>query len=270
MLANWYWLIPVFLLTFVNWGLEALKWKMGLEDVYGMSYKESWQSVIWGNMFSFITPNRAGSFLGRIILLPQRLRVVAIFRSFVINFYQLLITLVLGLVAMVFHPIPSKVWADLNWKSFHWIWILLVCSFLLIALAFMLLNNQKIGRFYFQLQKNIRRTLASGFIKKTPILITLSLLRYLVFVVQYLLLITFLFQVPVEMAWVTGIVLSFFIIAIFPISVFSNIGVREQVFIWVFAPWLDARIASICLIIWILNVLVPVLMGMWSYGRWKR
>lgn len=270
MLRYWYFMLPVLIGTFLNWGLESVKWKRSMQDVYPLTFKEAWQGVIWGNMFSFITPNRTGSFLGRILLLPRKYRVTGMLRSVVINTFQFSTTLILGALAFIFYT-PGQNWIK-QWalKDFeHYFYIGSIVILLMLVVLF-LIRGRDLSRLKLQTIKYFRRAFNKELLKTSPELLIWSVLRYGVFVGQYLVLIYGMTQQSFHWDWIPAIALAFFLISIFPISIFSNIGVREQVFIWVFSPWMDGRIAIISLIIWILNVLLPVIWGIISYGRYQR
>jgi uncharacterized membrane protein YbhN (UPF0104 family) len=60
--------ILVIVLMFVNWSLEALKWKISVQSVQPVSFFRSLKAIFSGVSFSVTTPNRTGEYLGRVFI----------------------------------------------------------------------------------------------------------------------------------------------------------------------------------------------------------
>ncbi|MGQ0828986.1 MAG: lysylphosphatidylglycerol synthase domain-containing protein, partial [Bacteroidota bacterium] len=79
-------------LMFVNWGLEALKWKLLIHPLESVSYLTSIQSIFAGVTISIFTPSRVGEFVGRIFFLEHADKIQATLKSFIGSIMQLLVT----------------------------------------------------------------------------------------------------------------------------------------------------------------------------------
>jgi hypothetical protein len=95
-----FWL--VFLLMFLNWGLESLKWKLLLKPLESIRFTKAFKSVFAGCSITMITPNRTGEFGGRILFVEAENRIKAISTNILGSISQMLITSILGCVGLIF------------------------------------------------------------------------------------------------------------------------------------------------------------------------
>jgi uncharacterized membrane protein YbhN (UPF0104 family) len=88
-------LILVLILMFVNWGIEALKWKQLLRKIQQLSFVQSFKAILAGCTVSLMTPNRIGEFGGRLIYVENEYKVKAIALSILGGVTQLFVTFLL-------------------------------------------------------------------------------------------------------------------------------------------------------------------------------
>ena len=69
-----------------------------------MKFGQSIKAIFSGLSVSFLTPNRTGEFLGRIIFIPKVNRIKASIITFICNYSQLLTTITIGLVSLFYLP----------------------------------------------------------------------------------------------------------------------------------------------------------------------
>jgi hypothetical protein len=86
----------VLLLVFVNWAIEALKWQVLMRRLHPTGFLAAYRAVLAGLAFSFGTPNRVGDFGGRMLLVPEGKRGRSVTLSLFSGFSQLLVTLLMG------------------------------------------------------------------------------------------------------------------------------------------------------------------------------
>ena len=93
--------ILVIVLMFVNWSLEALKWKISVQNVQPVSFFRSLKAIFSGVSFSVTTPNRTGEYLGRVLYMDDgnRLRVISL--TILGSISQLLVTMFFGLLGLL-------------------------------------------------------------------------------------------------------------------------------------------------------------------------
>src|SRR4030095_12529578 len=93
--------ILVFVLMFVNWSLEALKWKISVQNVQPISFFRSLKAIFSGVSFSVTTPNRTGEDLGRVLYMDDgnRLRVISL--TILGSISQLIVTILFGFLGLL-------------------------------------------------------------------------------------------------------------------------------------------------------------------------
>ncbi len=261
-------LLLVFGLMFINWGIEARKWQLALRHSVKVSFIASLRAIFSGTTFAFFTPNRMGEYMGRIIHIEEGKRISSITLTIVCSIAQLLITMIAGCIGLLF--IRSHISVVYGVNIIFWINLLLyviaVCSLVLTL-------------FYFRLSwlvkwiERIPRTgrwmayikVVDGF-NATILLRILSLsgVRYLVFVIQYYL----LFRVfGVEIGWwqtFWSVSAVFLVIAIVPsIAVLTELGIRWKASMEIIQLYSanSAGILAGSLAAWIINLVIPALIG---------
>ena len=82
----------VVLLMFVNWFLEAAKWKRLMRQIESISFYRAIESVFCGLTLAIFTPNRLGEYGGRVFFLSPKRRIVGVVAMTVGNIGQLVLT----------------------------------------------------------------------------------------------------------------------------------------------------------------------------------
>ncbi|MBO9570763.1 MAG: flippase-like domain-containing protein [Chitinophagaceae bacterium] len=262
-------LIAVFLLMFVNWGIESRKWQISLSQSRKISFKTSFKAIFSGTTMAFFTPNRIGEYMGRMLHLERKDRLPSIGLTVISSISQLLVTIIVGTIGLLIlrqkiasaYPTPNVIF---------WINLLL---YLLGGVSIIL------TLFYFRFSSMIRwidrvpaisrwtryiRTLESFNATILLRLLSLSLTRYLVFITQYFL----LFNVfGVELGWwqsFWSVSVVFLVIAIIPsVAALTELGVRWSTSIEVLHLFSSntTGILAASLAAWIINLVIPALIG---------
>ncbi len=263
-----FWLVMVLML--VNWGLEARKWQVLVQHVQQFSLWRSFKSVLSGCSVTMLTPNRMGEYGGRILYIEEGNRIKAISLTIVGSISQLLVTLALGCIGLFYlrylsHtdnsnlPVLPDFWGD----------VLIYLSVCITVLVFL---------FYWRLGWLVRA------IKKTPAfskaiqhisvleelnnsrllrIVSLSLVRYVVFVLQYILLLQVM-QVQIPFAICFWLIAVFYLVmAVAPTIGFVELPVR------VTASWTllhlytnnELGVGTAALGIWLINLVLPAILG---------
>lgn len=263
-----FWL--VILLALVNWGIEARKWQVLLKPLQKIHFLRAYRSVLSGLALSLNTPNRMGEYGGRILYVKDGSRLKAISLSVAGSISQLIITLVFGCGGLIyllfFHKLNS---GSVMGLSVYWIEVLLFISGF--STAFLIL-------FFFRLSWIIRllekipsskkfieyfNVLEDFSAKLLLRLLSLSIFRYLVFVLQYILLLQVL---HVEIFWFDCfwiISILFLVLAIVPSFAIADLGIRGK-----FSTGLlnlysanTVGILGTTFGIWFINLFIPALAG---------
>ena len=258
-------------LVFVNWGFEAKKWQVLLKTIQPIKFFTAFKSVLSGVMLSLNTPNRMGEYGGRILYVKEGSRIKAISLSIAGSLSQLIITLIIGcggLVYLIFYQgggNPEPVMG----LSVFWLKTLLYLSSCVTAILIL---------FYFRLSWLIRLVekipAAAKYIQYISVLddftpklllrlLSLSFFRYLVFVIQYIL----LFQIlDVGILWINGfwiISILFLVLAIVPSFAIADLGIRGKFSIELlkFYSANTVGIIGTTFGIWFINLFIPALAG---------
>jgi hypothetical protein len=252
----------VILLMFVNWGIEAIKWRILVKQLWPITFKESIKAIFAGATVSFFTPNRVGDFAGRIFFLPTRVRLPSILSTFIGNLSQLIITLSAGLFCLSFY-----LHYYFNWET-HWLMAakILAC-FIGVALLILFPAIRRIA--YLPFLQSLKKKYDSYVMllenyssRQLAIALFLSFLRYTVFSIQYLILFR-ITGIPITFTLVAMVCIIFFVQAVIPTVAITEFAFRGSVAILVTAPFLTADneiiIASFAL--WIINLALPAAIG---------
>lgn len=267
----------VFSLMFLNWGIEGFKWALLVSKMESPRPKMIISSILYGISLGMITPKRTGEFAGKIYFLKPENRLNGLLLNSVAGASQLLITLLAGSFALAlfishwsgdYFAISTKVFrTDLLLKTgIIFTLLLLVAIYLLPLLGRRFKRKSVEGA-----SRPIR--LLKGFallrIKDITLLITLSMLRYLVFVCQFYLLLK-VFGHPVEFfVALIFIAVIYLVMTLMPLSALWEMGVRGSVALFVFSFYpngagnelLHFSVIAATTTLWIVNLGMPALAG---------
>ena len=256
----------VFVLMFVNWLTEAIKWRYLLKNIVSISILHSIKAVMAGLSTGIFTPNRIGEFAGRPFFTDKSKITSGVFAAMAGSFAQSLITLFMGIVAinLYFFTEKSNFFTD---KIY--IQALLVFSLLLMVFLSLLFFNLQVltpllVRFSFL--KKYKKDL--DFLvkyKKNELLIILlySFVRYFLFFVQfYILLLMFKVNIALYQAFIS-IALTYLFLFVVPVFAFSELGIRASLavfFIGMYSINYPGILAA-SIFLWIINLALPAIGG---------
>ncbi|MBL0048800.1 MAG: flippase-like domain-containing protein [Bacteroidetes bacterium] len=250
------------LLVFVNWGIEALKWRKLIHRLEAITFFESLKSVLAGVAVSLITPNRAGEFAGKIFYLRNANRADAMLLSIVGSLSQVLITFCIGLFAFYYYLIEFQAFSINPTLLFSFFASVVTMSMFLFFNVEYIAKHWKSWNF---IQKIIPYHPEKFSLSKKEIgfLVLLSAFRFIVFSVQfYLLMKVFDLGLGVKESFVL-IALYFFLISLIPTYALSELGVRGSVAISLFGPFgmSSAGVLTASLLLWMINIALPAVAG---------
>jgi len=260
--------ILVFVLMFVNWSLEALKWKISVQSVQPISFFRSLKAIFSGVSFSVTTPNRTGEYLGRVLYMDDGNRLKVISLTILGSISQLIVTILFGLLGLLILQFDIDKLNLPGWLQ--WIKNIGVAGGVF-GLIFLTVFYFRIGwlvkwidkipaiKKYIWLINELEKADTTLLLR----LLSISLLRYLVFATQYFLLFRFF---GVDVNWwqgFWGIAIVFFIMAIIPsIELFEVVGkvfVTQEIFAIFTVNTL--AIGFVPTTIWFINLVIPAAIG---------
>jgi len=260
-------LVTVFLLMIVNWGIEAFKWKVAIQMIQKINYFTAFKAILSGTSFSVTTPNRVGEYFGRVLYMNEGNRLKAISLTITGSMSQLLITLFMGLLGFVILRKPienshilSGIWIQVIVYGVLFVLLILTVFYFRLSWIIQWIDRLPGVRKYAWLLNGLEDFNATLLLQ----ILSLSALRFLVFVIQYYLLFR-LFNVDVS--WWQGlwtVSVSFLVMAIIPtIALFTDLGLRGQVSLKLIGLFsgnaLGIGLTSVS--IWFINLIIPALAG---------
>lgn len=266
--------VTMLLLVPVNWTLESLKWQKLIARIIPLSFRDALRGTLTGLAVGVAVPAQLGDTLGRVAALRSDRRLEAIGAALISNGIQFYVSALAGACGWIYLKdqlaIPDTARLAVNG-------ILFVIIFLGPALLPFRkqINNWEPSKRIFVKIKEYLNVIGRYTPSELATGTGYGLLRYLVFLSQFVLALSlFHFQVSIWQlaACVTLIFLAKTLIP--AINVLGDLGLREFTALVVFAPFkLPAeQIIAATFLIWILNVLGPILVGIfliWKY-KWKK
>lgn len=260
------WILAIAAILFiVNWGIETLKWHLLINHFERFTFFSSLKSVLSGVALSIITPNQLGDFAGRVIHLQTFNKIKGSLVAVVGHTAQVFITLIAGLFGLL---VLLKFKWNIPYLSI--VTIIIVTALFLMLLALVYVN---IGQIFNGINKLRFLAKITDYLQVFTVfsrqflwrIFILSLLRYLVFFIQYALLLWF-FGIQMPLILLLGcIALTFCVQSIVPSFILLEIGLRGASALWFFGMFSinDIGILLSAYGLWIINMMLPALPGLY-------
>ncbi|MGC8864954.1 MAG: hypothetical protein ACP5O2_04435 [Bacteroidales bacterium] len=274
-----YWIlsVAVFLLMFLNWGLETLKWQRLISKIEKVHFLKAYMAIFTGVTASVFTPNRVGEYIGRVFILENRQPAQGILITLLGSFSQILVYLaggaVAGLVIFYRYILPWRPQLSfLSWILTPAVFLVFIGSILIFANLpyFIRLARRLLPRRWHKIRSWVS---VLGMYTRTEMLkiMAISFLRYLVFIFQYMLLLV-MFGISLNFSTLlTGIPFIILLLVVIPSVALSELGVRNSVALFVFElmlppglkndPLVNLSIIAAATSLWLINVALPAIIG---------
>lgn len=267
----------IFMMMFLNWGIETLKWQYLIRKIEKVSFIRSFMTVWAGITIGSFTPNRSGEFFSRAFILEKANRWEGIFITFIGSLSQQLPTMLFGTIACFFflHSFQSGPFHDKLAVYF----ILLGISLILTVLFFILYFRLSWLKFFFlkltprkfaEFRSHLNVYTDFSF-KELFNALLLSIIRYIVFAFQFYMLIRIC---NIDIPFVEGIMLIsliYLIMTAIPTFALTELGVRGSVSILVLEmyfqnttpapPDVSSAAFLAASLIWFINLIIPAIIG---------
>ncbi|WP_236537093.1 lysylphosphatidylglycerol synthase domain-containing protein [Sphingobacterium composti Ten et al. 2007 non Yoo et al. 2007] len=259
-----YWTVAlVVVLMLFNWIFEVLKWKYIVQDIEKISFWKAFKSVFCGLTWAIFTPNRIGEYGGRILLLKSDNRARGAVLMGVGLFAQLVLTSVFGALGIAwfvsnFLDTPSAV-------KFG-VWVLAA----IYGLAFVLLYfnvhwvDYLVGKMKFlkRIQPffDVLRVVTTAQLGNV---LLLSLMRFVIFTSQYIILMAVMLPEINVLPMVMMIFILFFVQSALPTLDIFDFSVRSFVAsnLYAYITTQDIAVMAIVSFIWFVNLILPAIIG---------
>lgn len=240
-----------------NWIFEILKWQNLVNSFKKISFLEAAKHSLGSLTASIFTPNRIGEYGAKMLYFKKENAKRIVLLNFIGNSSQMLVTTIFGIVGVLLIDFKFQI---PNWVIFG-------CFIVAILFLFLL---KKVEIYGFSIQKLVQKisSFSFAFHRKN---ILFSVLRYLIFSTQfYILLLIFDVELTKEIAF--GTIFTMYLFAsIIPSIHFMDVAVKGSVAVYLFGQigvesW---KIISITSLMWIFNLVLPVLFGSYFVLRFK-
>jgi hypothetical protein len=257
-------------LMLINWGIEARKWQILVSRVEKKNFFTAFGAVLSGLSLSLFVPNGIGDYAGRILFMHEGNRLRSVTLTLVGSMAQLIVTLAGGFIGLVY--LQHNGWNDvkeLQGLSFFWvngIIFMIAMGTLLMLFIYFRLNwltvmFEKIPfvykyRFMVENLEHISK-------KDLTRILWLSIIRFTVFIVQYLLLLH-IFGVRLNtFDAACTICVLFLVLAILPTIPVADLGMRGEAGLQLFGILTSNTTGVIATTtgIWLVNLIVPAMAG---------
>ena len=262
-LSQFWWLAAVFSFLPFNWLIESVKWRMMTKHVEKLTLKYSVKAVLAGISTGFLTPNRVGEMVGRVMFLKPENQKSGVTLSLVNSLTQNIIMTLGGIPAcIVFFSITTgKMKFNLN------LYLLIVGIFLtgLFFLYFFLpklSNLLKQSRFTLKINEYTDCLSTFSYAELIRIILV-TLFRYIVFCFQFSFMLWF-FGIDLN-GWqmLVSIPTIYLFVTFTPSFGFSEVAVRGSLAVLIIGTFSNhtVNIALAGMGIWIINFVIPMLAG---------
>ena len=250
------------MLIIVNISLEAYKWKYLISKIEKLSFIRALEGVVTGATMGFITPHSLGDYAARILTLTSAERTKGFGAVFLSRISQFYITLYFGTVSLVFYVYQVLQSNELNYNLVVWFTIFNNILFILIFIYHKAIFRQLENWQAFKKIIPYVEIIKSYSFRAINYVLFLSLLRYLVFSTQFILLLHYF---DINLSWwlmLMGVSFVFFIKSVIP--TFFDIGVRETAAVVFFGVFSNnhENIIFASLTLWIFNLAFPAIAGL--------
>lgn len=268
--SNWGVFAFLFVLMFLNWALEARKWQLLANNVQSISFWNAYRAILSGQAFALNSINRSGDFLGRILYLEEGNRLRAVGLSLIGSMSQMLVIFVVGFFALVtirftlldtpsILPTLTAFWLDALLIGLIPGIVLFGILYFKVSLVIRWMERIPfISKYKFFLEKmeNLQK-------KDLTRILLLSLLRYVVFIVQYVVMLKLF---GLETPWQTLVLLVsvlFILMAMIPTIALADLGIRGKLSLELFGLVSTKHLSILAASAgsWVANLIIPAIIG---------
>lgn len=251
-----YFLTVALILTALNWYFEILKWQNLVSVVKNISFKTALKQCLVSLTISLATPNRIGEYGAKALFFKRKARKKILLLNLLANLSQLSATIFFGMIGLYYFIQKFEVT-----YSFVPILVVALGIVLFIGVGYFFRKRELFLKGFslikiFQFHKTLPRLLILK-------VFLLSIVRYLVFSIMFYGLLIFF---GAKTSVFTGMALIFamyLLVSIIPTIFIFDVVVRGGVAVWLFsyAGIAELTILSTVLAMWILNFVLPAILG---------
>ena len=236
----------------LNWGLETIKWRMLLKTK--TPFTKLLQSIMAGITVGFVTPGRSGEFVGRVMFLNEDNKSKVFYLSSIGGLAQTAASLVIGVPFIYL------------WRNDLFLAQIVTGCALVYLLAFFRFDilNRLLAKWSFLQRYGL--LIEHGDLPdiQTQVwVLVLSMLRFAVYLFQYVLLLIF-FGVGTNMLGLLTHSVTYLLAQTFsPLMPILDFSFRGATALYVFKDFSNNNIAVLTtvMLVWLINLVIPAIIG---------
>lgn len=270
----WILLVGAIVLMPLNWILESFKWKTLVNNFQYFSLGSGLKSVLSGVSMAIMTPGRIGEYGGRLVGIDPQNRPKAILANLISSLSQNIINIGVGLCMALlfmnrFMDIQQGVFLSLFFIS-----VLIVCALLLayirIDLIGGLLAYLPDYKWVTKIQESVN-SFSQLDNKSLFYILFISMVRYAVYLSQYVMLIFFFGVTDQLVPAILGVGTIFFLQSNLPLPPALSVLARGEmaIFLWSVFTGNVLGIIAATFSLWIINLVVPAIVGAFVISQAK-
>ena len=251
----------ILLLALVNWNAEAQKFKMLIAGEVHLTNTRAFLTILGGMAISNFTPARTGEYIGRGLLLKGIHPIKVVIATVAGNIAQVLMTYSLGLLCIGAAILFTDFGGEIT-QGYKLLYVGVLC---VLIVVFVVRVKRILPWAMQRLPHKLAKTLS--IIKKYDKklyskVVTVALLRYVVFAVQFYLLLQLFSGFTMPVLALVLIPVGYLMQSLVPVPAVSDIGVRVGVSQILFGAFLtENAILQAVTCIWFINLILPGLLG---------
>lgn len=265
-------LFAAVLLMPVNIFLESSKWKLFVEEFQSdFTISDALKSMLCGSFFGFISPNRVGEFVGRLKRIKKDSRSRALTAGYWGGLAQFIVTFSFGI-----YMGGRAIMQHANIKSLD-AYTIPAALFIIIVVSVVYFNLKwvlsKVSTF--PLLRKITQKYPLEYEvpkKKLFVILFITLLRYLVYVSQYVYLLYF-FGVDLSFEVLFSSVSTMLVVhTLFPSVPFIDLAVKGNALVLVLKNLSSNELGILLAVfsIWVINIIIPAIVGYYFFATSKK
>ena len=264
-------LVTLFFLVPLNWALESLKWQFLARRAIPLTYTEAFRSTLTGLAVGVAFPAQLGDTVGRITSLRSKRRLRTLGAALVSNGIQFYVSILGGAVCWFWRGESLGFSQEITWVISGLLLFILAGGLVLEIFRQRLLDWRSNRSWAQKMKKNLMVIQRYSY-RELITALSIGLARYLVFVTQYALALS-LFDLPISLLNIlSGVGLIYLVKTILPaINAIGDLGIRQFTALYIFAPYhlASEKIIAATFLIWLINILVPLLVGVYFIWKFK-
>ena len=255
-------LVVVFMLMYLNWGLEAFKFQYLLRNFNPIKYSKALMATLSGVTFSLFMPNRTGEFIGRVFHLKRGIRIKAVLATVLGSMSQLLVTIFFGLIALLL-SFKNLDQSNYIYEVAFYSGLVILVIFVVVILAYPQINRFIVNAPFLKSLKRFLIVFSLYSHLDLSRITAISTVRYLVFSLQFILLLM-LFCPEISLVSALVRVMAFFLVqSIIPGTGITELTTRGIIVIALFEGLVEnpAALLATTYILWVINLFIPAIIG---------